>query len=85
MSVTETIETSERLQLMALSTTVTSLDVPSLHPDYTYRYMVAAGTSIGRGPFSSSRSIKMPEDGESVIAYIYMWCAFTHQESLYLS
>ena len=44
--------------------TATSLSVGSLHPDYTYSYIVAARTSVGIGPFSLPRSIKMPEDGK---------------------
>ena len=57
------LETGEQFQRRAQGT-ATSLSVESLHPDYTYTYIVAAGTSVGRGPFSMSRSVKMPEDGK---------------------
>ena len=42
----------------------TSLDVPSLHPYSLYDWRVAAHTSVGRGPYSSYTSFRMPEDGE---------------------
>lgn len=45
----------------------TSLSIASLHPDYTYTYVVAALTAVGSGPISTFRSIKMPEDGEKLI------------------
>ena len=41
-----------------------SLMVTGLHPFYTYNYIIAAATLVGRGPFSVSKSIKMPPDGE---------------------
>ena len=59
-------ETTERLHLISPGS-VTSLNVSSLHADYTYHYIVAAGTAPGLGPFSSSRSIRMPEDGKYVL------------------
>ena len=58
-------ETADRLQFMAPGD-VTSLNVSSLHADYTYHYVIAAATVEGMGPFSSSRSIRMPEDGEKL-------------------
>lgn len=45
---------------------LTTINVPSLHPFYTYAYIIAASTEIGRGPYSVSNTIRMPEDGESV-------------------
>ena len=48
-------------QFQVVSTT-TSIAVSSLHPDYTYRWTVAAFT-IGLGPFSTSETISTPEDG----------------------
>ena len=60
-------ETTERLHLISPGS-VTSLNVSSLHADYTYHYIiVAAGTAPGIGPFSSSRSIRMPEDGKYLL------------------
>lgn len=43
---------------------ITSASIPGLHPFYTYTYIVAAATAIGRGPFTVSRSIQMPTDGK---------------------
>lgn len=56
-------ETAEQLQRTTPDNR-TSLSITGLHPDYTYTYRVAAGTGIGTGPFSVSRSITMPEDGK---------------------
>ena len=57
------LETGERSQYRTAGTQ-TMLRVQSLHPDYTYTYIVASGTAVGTGPFSVPRSIKMPEDGK---------------------
>lgn len=59
----------------------TSLSIASLHPDYTYTYVVAALTAVGSGPISTFRSIKMPEDGEKLNKYCsgnphIIYCAF---------
>ena len=43
---------------------ITSASIPGLHPFYTYTYVVAAATAIGRGPFTMSSSIQMPTDGK---------------------
>jgi hypothetical protein len=56
-------ETGEQFRHSAAGNS-SSLSIEGLHPDYTYAYMVAAGTRIGMGPFSIFRSIKMPEDGK---------------------
>lgn len=56
-------ETTERLQ-RAVSGGTLSLNVSSLHADYTYHYRIAAGTIQGMGPYSSSRSVRMPEDSK---------------------
>ena len=42
--------------------------VVGLHPDYTYLARVAAVTSVGAGPFSSSVQVRLPEDGKLLIA-----------------
>ena len=46
----------------------TSLTLSSLHPYYVYNWRVAAHTSVGRGPYSSYTSFRMPEDGMSTQA-----------------
>ena len=46
----------------------TSLVISSLHPYYVYHWRVAAHTSVGRGPYSSYISFRMPEDGKSTQA-----------------
>ncbi len=55
------VETSTAFSVVSggsLSTTI-----PGLHPFYTYNYIIAAVTNVGRGPFSMSRSVQMPQDG----------------------
>lgn len=44
----------------------TTLDITSLHPDFTYEWTVAAFT-IGVGPYSAVYSFSTPEDG--MLAY----------------
>ena len=56
-----TIETGEVFQVAAGGSS--SVTIPGLHPFYTYVYITAAATSVGRGPFSVANSIQMPEDG----------------------
>ena len=54
-------------------TSTTNLSITSLHPFYEYIIcVVAAGASIGTGPFSPPLSIEMPEDGmnNSIIVYV---------------
>lgn len=52
---------------------MSSLNIGGLHPDYTY---TSAGTGIGRGPFSTFHSIRMPEDGNYILICcpIYIYC-----------
>ena len=45
------------------NTASTSLTLSFLHPSYTYKYTVAASTTI-LGPASSVMNITMPEDGK---------------------
>ena len=52
-------DSSERYQY---STVNTSLILTELHPYYTYTVYIAAVT-IGRGPFSSGHTIRMPQNG----------------------
>lgn len=59
-------ETAEQFQHTTTGS-MSSLSIGVLHPDYTYSYTVAAGTGIGRGPFSIFHSIKMPEDGKQAV------------------
>ena len=56
-------ETGEQLQRRTAGD-ASSLTISSLHPDYTYTYIVAAATAVGRGPFSTAGSARTPEDGE---------------------
>ena len=44
--------------------TVTSLEITSLHPDYEYQWVVTAVT-VGVGPYTSVVTIRTPEDGEA--------------------
>ena len=53
------IETGTVTQYMSTST---SYSLQSLHPAYTYQYEIAASTSVGLGPFSSSKSITTDEE-----------------------
>lgn len=57
------METLEQYQYTALTTNFT---INGLHPYYTYTVLVAAVT-IGAGPFTPGRSIRMPQDGMFII------------------
>ena len=48
------------------STVNTSIILTELHPYYTYTVYIAAVT-IGRGPFSAGRTIRMPQNGKFII------------------
>ncbi len=63
------METEEHLQLRTTGS-MSSLNITSLHPDYTYTYTVASSTGAGSGPFSPFRSIRMPEDVKLPTYYI---------------
>ena len=67
------MDTGEQFQRRVVGP-ASSLTLPSLHPDYTYTYIVAASTAVGTGPFSISSSIRMPEDGKS----IFIFCGLTY-------
>lgn len=56
------VHTDEDYQLPLTSNT--SIVVGSLHPFYTFRFMVAAQT-VGVGPFSNPIALQMPESGEN--------------------
>ena len=58
ISVSETGERFQRIVSGAETVTLTGL-----HPYYEYTYVIAAATSVGTGPFSVRRSIRMPQDG----------------------
>ena len=60
VNITE-METGTQFQLVTDNTTITAF---SLHPYYTYIYTVAAETSVGLGPYTSPRAVRMPEDGK---------------------
>ena len=57
----EAIETGETFQLFSESNT---LHVDTLRPFTTYVCIIAAQTSIGIGPYSTSVTVITPEDGE---------------------
>ena len=56
------VETGRVLQQ---NSTISSLQVPLLHPDYTYKWNVSAYT-VGEGPRTNLSSVTTPEDGEFV-------------------
>ena len=56
-------ETGEHFQL---TSNTTSLEVTNLKPYRTYVCIIAAATSVGLGPFSTSVTVKTPEDGKCV-------------------
>jgi hypothetical protein len=58
-------------------TTELNVTVEFLHPFYRYRYVVAAETSVGLGPFSDPNVIHMPEAGGL--------CTILNQDSIILS
>ncbi len=55
------VETGERFQL---TSETTYLEVTNLRPYRTYVCVIAAATSVGLGPFSSTVVVQTPEDGE---------------------
>ena len=62
VNVTE-LETGGGRVVEQFFTTETNVTVESRHPFYRYRYLVAAETSVGLGPFSDPNVIHMPEAG----------------------
>ena len=54
------VESEEMLQFFS---TANNLTVISLTPFTTYLCMVAANTSVGRGPFSTTVSVRTSEEG----------------------
>lgn len=59
VNITET-ETGRVFQQISTTTTLT---VSSLHPDYTYEWIVTAFT-VGEGPYSVTSRVTTLEDGE---------------------
>ncbi len=55
------VETAEQFQLTAETN---FLEVTSLRPFRTYLCVIAAATSVGVGPFSTSVTVETPMDGE---------------------
>ena len=47
---------------------MTSLQVPLLHPYYTYQWRVSAYT-VGEGPYTNVSTLRTPEDGEKNYHY----------------
>ena len=62
------VEVDTGRQFEVVSTT-TSISVSSLHPYYTYQWVVSAFT-IGAGPYSTSQTISTPEDGKAKITVL---------------
>ncbi len=58
LNITE-LETGREFQELSATTNLT---VSSLHPDYTYEWIVTAFT-VGEGPYSTTSRIITPEDG----------------------
>ncbi len=54
-------ETGERFQL---TSETTYLEVTNLRPYRTYVCVIAAATSVGLGPFSTTFMVQTPEDGK---------------------
>ena len=65
-------DSGEQLQYRTTTGSASSLLISSLHPDYTHTYIVAAATAVGTGPFSTPRSVRMPEDGESTTKLVHV-------------
>ena len=61
---TVTVQKTDTGETSHLSAIETSLTVQSLTPYNTYQFSVAASTSIGRGPFTSTISVTTLEDGK---------------------
>ena len=57
------LEDNETL-VQQYTTSSLSVTLVGLHPFSTYMVVVAAETSVGRGPFSSGLRIYTPEDGK---------------------
>ena len=55
-----------------VNSTIPSVTVTSLRPYTTYDCFVAAETSAGRGPFSTSLIIVTEEAGEGMITIVYL-------------
>ncbi len=53
-------------QMFEVKTTgdCTSQAIRSLHPFFTYQFIVAAATKVGKGPHSAIYQIQQPEDGK---------------------
>ena len=62
------VETGNSFQLVTGG--LTNIVVPGLQPYYTYVFVIAALTIVGHGPYSTSSSIQMPEDGECCFGFL---------------
>ena len=61
-------------QVRRYNSTTTSLQVPLLHPYYTYEWNVSAYT-VGEGPHTNLSSVRTPQDSE--------FCLHTHVHCSY--
>ena len=57
------VETNTTQQFTVADVTATSYRMSSLHPFYNYECRIVAYNSAGRGPFSSTVTARLPEDG----------------------
>ena len=55
-------------RIFVVTSTTTSVEITSLHPDYVYTWVVTAVT-VGVGPYTSTSTIRTPEDGEILRVY----------------
>ena len=63
-----------------------NITIGSLHPFTTYAYTVAAQTSVGTGPHTTSSTVMTPEDG--IIIYHYCYTRLStcqYRQSRYIS
>ncbi len=58
------VTVQETGEMFRLNSTLTTLTVTTLRPYRTYVCVIAATTSAGLGPFSTSVTVETPEDGE---------------------
>lgn len=53
------------------TTNTTNLYIENLSPFTTYTWAIAASTTVGQGPFSTTISLLMPEDGNTKAYYLF--------------
>lgn len=53
------------------TTNITNLFIENLSPFTTYTWVIAASTTVGQGPFSTTISLLMPEDGNTNVCHFF--------------